>query len=117
MIFRGILVFPNFARLKFKNEMCNVAQSKERCPGATQNGDQAPCPRAFLEKEPALLHHTSPQSSSPHILGTGEENNQVGDFCTAGSAEFVAKGLLTQETAAGKPMRAFELSILTWEGS
>ena len=65
MIFRGILVFPNFARLKFKNEMCNVAQSKERCPGATQNWDQAPCPRAFLEKEPALLHHTSPQSSSP----------------------------------------------------
>ena len=65
MIFRGILVFPNFARLKIKNEMCTVAQSKERCLGAMQNEDQAPCPRAFLETEPALLHHTSPQSSSP----------------------------------------------------
>lgn len=110
-------MFPNFARLKIKNEMCNVAQSKERCPGTTQNGDQAPCPRAFLEKEPALLHYTSPQLSSSHILGTREENDQVGDFCTDGSAEFVAKGLLTQETPAGKPMRAFGLSVLAWGGS
>lgn len=94
MIFRGILVFPNFARLKIKNKMCNVAQSKERCPRATQNGEQAPCPRAFLEKEPALLHHTSPQSSFPHMLGTGEENDQVSEVCTDGNAEFVAKGLL-----------------------
>lgn len=59
-IFRGMLVFPNFARVKIKNEMSNAAQSKERCPGATQDGDQAPCPRAFLEAELALLSHTSP---------------------------------------------------------
>ena len=74
-------------------------------------------PKGFLgERTSSASPHITPVIL-PHILGTGEENNQAGDFCTAGSAEFVAKGLLTQETAAGKPMRAFELSILTWEGS